>query len=112
MKILAYFGFSQSSLQDYSNCPPHFQLHYLDRMAYPAAESEPALENEHVRREVRTSTCWYTVLGRHSVRKGAMCLTEKIEGDARFKNLTGPLFAAHFLIFKINNTTLYSTIEV
>ena len=37
---------SQSSLQDYTDCPRRFQLRYMDRLAYPAEESEPALENE------------------------------------------------------------------
>ena len=37
---------SQSSLQDYSDCPRRFELRYLQRLSYPAAESEPALENE------------------------------------------------------------------
>lgn len=37
---------SQSSLQDYVDCPRRFQLRYLERLSYPAVESEPALENE------------------------------------------------------------------
>jgi len=37
---------SQSSLQDYVDCARRFQLRHLDRLAYPALESEPALENE------------------------------------------------------------------
>ena len=37
---------SQSSLQDYSDCPRRFELRYLQRLAYPAIETEPALENE------------------------------------------------------------------
>ena len=37
---------SQSSLQDYVDCARRFQLRYIDRLSYPAAESEPALENE------------------------------------------------------------------
>jgi CRISPR/Cas system-associated exonuclease Cas4 (RecB family) len=37
---------SQSSLQDYNDCPRRFELRYLQRLAYPAIESEPALENE------------------------------------------------------------------
>src|SRR6185503_4547702 len=37
---------SQSSLQDYVDCGRRFQLRYLDRLSYPAIESEPALENE------------------------------------------------------------------
>jgi CRISPR/Cas system-associated exonuclease Cas4 (RecB family) len=37
---------SQSSLQDYADCARRFQLRYLERLQYPAVESEPALENE------------------------------------------------------------------
>ena len=40
------FTFSQSSLQDYADCPRRFQLRYLDKLIYPASEMEPALENE------------------------------------------------------------------
>ncbi len=42
----AGFAFSQASLQDYADCPRRFQLRYLDKLAYPAVEAEPALENE------------------------------------------------------------------
>lgn len=37
---------SQSSLQDYADCPRRFQLRYIDQVHYPAMEMEPALENE------------------------------------------------------------------
>ncbi len=37
---------SQSSLQDYNDCPRRFELRHIQRLAYPAIESEPALENE------------------------------------------------------------------
>lgn len=37
---------SQSSLQDYVDCPRRFELRYVQRLSYPAMESEPALENE------------------------------------------------------------------
>ena len=40
------FIFSQSSLQDYADCPRRFQLRYIDQLAWPAVESEPILENE------------------------------------------------------------------
>lgn len=46
LKLPAQFAFSQSSLQDYADCPRRFQLRYLDQLIYPAVESEPALENE------------------------------------------------------------------
>jgi predicted RecB family nuclease len=42
---------SQSSLQDYVDCARRFQLRYVDRLSYPALESEPALENEQHQRE-------------------------------------------------------------
>jgi len=45
-KLPPQFTFSQSSLQDYADCPRRFQLKYLDKLIYPAAETEPALENE------------------------------------------------------------------
>jgi len=50
-KLPAQFAFSQSSLQDYADCPRRFQLRYLDQLIYPAAESEPALENERHQQE-------------------------------------------------------------
>ena len=37
---------SQSSLQDYMDCAQRFKLRYLDRLSYPAAETEPTIENE------------------------------------------------------------------
>jgi CRISPR/Cas system-associated exonuclease Cas4 (RecB family) len=37
---------SQSSLQDYHDCPRRFELRYLEQLSYPAIETEPALENE------------------------------------------------------------------
>lgn len=45
---------SQSSLQDYADCALRFQLRYLDRLAYPAIETEPALENEQRQQEGET----------------------------------------------------------
>src|SRR3990172_3561891 len=50
-KIPAQFTFSQTSLQDYADCSRRFQLRYLDKLTYPAAESEPALENERHQQE-------------------------------------------------------------
>lgn len=38
--------FSQGSLQDYVDCRRRFQLRYLQRLAWPAVETEPVLESE------------------------------------------------------------------
>ena len=46
MNSIQLTTFSQSSLQDYVDCARRFQLRYLERLSYPAVESEPALENE------------------------------------------------------------------
>jgi len=42
---------SQSSLQDYVDCAKRFQLRYVERLSYPAIESEPTLENEKHQKE-------------------------------------------------------------
>jgi hypothetical protein len=46
MSIPENFQFSQASLQDFVDCRRRFQLRYLLRRAWPAAEAEPMLENE------------------------------------------------------------------
>jgi CRISPR/Cas system-associated exonuclease Cas4 (RecB family) len=46
MKIPTPFTFSQSSLQDYFDCPRRFELRYIEKLEWPAEEAEPALENE------------------------------------------------------------------
>ncbi|MBS1250511.1 MAG: hypothetical protein MAG431_02105 [Chloroflexi bacterium] len=40
------FQFSQSSLQDFVDCPRRFELKYLRELAWPAIEAEPVLEHE------------------------------------------------------------------
>ncbi len=47
---LTHFTFSQSSLQDYADCPRRFQLRYMDQLSWPAIDTEPVVENE--RRQV------------------------------------------------------------
>ena len=46
MSLPSDFQFSQGSLQDYVDCPRRFQLKFIDKLAWPALEIEPALENE------------------------------------------------------------------
>jgi hypothetical protein len=45
------FTFSQSSLQDYNDCPRRFQLRYIEHLQWPAVETEPTLENERRQQE-------------------------------------------------------------
>lgn len=54
MDPLARFEFSQSSLQDFVDCRKRFQLRYLQHVAWPAVQAEPARENErHIQRGER-----------------------------------------------------------
>jgi len=46
MSLPLNFQFSQGSLQDFADCPRRFQLKYIEQLAWPAVEAEPALENE------------------------------------------------------------------
>ncbi len=46
MPLPENFQFSQGSLQDYADCPRRFQLKFIEQLAWPAVEAEPALENE------------------------------------------------------------------
>jgi hypothetical protein len=43
---LSRLDFSQSSLQDYADCPRRFQLRYMQQMPWPAIEAEPPAEVE------------------------------------------------------------------
>lgn len=42
----ADFRFSQSSLQDYIDCPRRFELRFIEHVNWPAAETEPIREQE------------------------------------------------------------------
>lgn len=46
MDPLDRFAFSQSSLQDFVDCQRRFKLRYLQHIAWPAIQAEPAHENE------------------------------------------------------------------
>ena len=49
MPLPPSFLFSQSNLQDYTDCPRRFYLKYIQNLAWPSIESEPIKENEHFR---------------------------------------------------------------
>lgn len=51
MPLPEQFLFSQSSLQDYTDCARRFDLRYLQQVQWPAVEAEPVVEWEkHLRR--------------------------------------------------------------
>ncbi len=47
MPLPTDFQFSQSSLQDYLDCPRRFELRYILRQKWPAIQTEPVVEFEH-----------------------------------------------------------------
>lgn len=54
MDLLDHFEFSQSSLQDFVDCRKRFYLRYIQRVAWPAVQAEPAHEfEEHMHRGQR-----------------------------------------------------------
>lgn len=46
MNLPSEFQFHQGNLQDFVDCRRRFYLRYVRRLAWPALQSEPALENE------------------------------------------------------------------
>jgi len=58
------FSFTQSSLQDYLDCPRRFQLRYVLEQLWPAVESEPLLERE---RQVDLGRRFHLMAQRHTV---------------------------------------------
>ncbi|MDY7080586.1 MAG: PD-(D/E)XK nuclease family protein [Chloroflexota bacterium] len=56
--------FSQASLQDYVDCQRRFQLRYVQRVAWPAAEAEPAMEMEN-ERYLRQGAVFHRLIHQH-----------------------------------------------
>lgn len=46
MSLPDSFSFSQNNLQDYIDCPRRFYLRHVQKLEWPAIESEPVLEQE------------------------------------------------------------------
>ena len=69
---------SQSSLQDYVDCPRRFQLRYLLRLAWPALDVEPALEFE---RQLQLGTTYHRLIQQHQVGIPLEQLSRSIEDE-------------------------------
>jgi len=70
--------FSQASLQDYVDCRRRFQLRYIQRVAWPALETEPALENE---RSMQQGAQFHRMLQQHLLGIPAERLSPPAGGD-------------------------------
>lgn len=64
MPLPSDFHFSQGSLQDYVDCQRRFQLRYLERIAWPAVEVEPVLENE---QHLRQGALFHLMVQQHLI---------------------------------------------
>ena len=73
MTIPDDFLFSQGNLQDFIDCRRRFQLRYLERLAWPAIEAEPAGENE---RRLLDGAAFHRLVQQHLLGMSAERLTE------------------------------------
>lgn len=64
MTLPADFHFTQSSLQDYMECPRRFELRYLQHLKWPAVETEPVAERE---RHLRQGAAFHRLVHRHLI---------------------------------------------
>ncbi len=79
MPLPSDFHFSQGSLQDFVDCPRRFQLRYLERIAWPAVQAEPILENE---RHIQQGELFHLLVQQQLVGVPAARLTAMAQGDA------------------------------
>lgn len=89
------FTFSQTNLQDFTDCPALFDLRYCRHIVYPAVQSEP-LETfeEHMQR----GAAFHMLVQQHQVGVPPQVLTDSIDDDALLEwwqaYLTTPYAAA------------------
>ncbi len=62
MSLPTPFRFSQSNLQDYIECRKRFQLRYLQNLAWPAIQAEPAME---VERHLQLGALFHRLIQQH-----------------------------------------------
>jgi hypothetical protein len=72
------FSFSQSSLQDYADCPRRFQLRYVRSQAWPGVQAEPLVEHE---RQLERGERFHRLVQRHQLGMDAAVLGASIGDD-------------------------------
>lgn len=70
------FMFSQSSLQDFADCPRRFELKYLKRQRFPAQEVDDMLEFE---RRMAQGQTFHQLIHQHQIGIPADVLTARIQ---------------------------------
>lgn len=78
MTLPADFQFSQSSLQDYVDCPRRFQLRYIQQLAWPAIRAEPPLESE---RYLQQGSLFHRLVHQHILGIPAAQLSHQLAGE-------------------------------
>lgn len=94
------FKFSQSSLQDYHDCPRRFQLRYIEKLAWPAVGSEPTQEYEKHQQE---GSLFHRMVQQHIIGIPA----EKIGHLAQSEHLSRWWLAYEQYAPSLNGYTLY-----
>src|SRR3954447_9656722 len=72
------FQFSQSSLQDFADCPRRFFLKYIRQLHYPAPESAPLRDFEE---SMERGKQFHHLVHQHQIGIPAEALTETIPDD-------------------------------
>jgi len=78
MPLPADFQFSQSSLQDFVDCPRRFQLRYLWDVAWPAVAAEPIEEHE---RRIQHGLSFHRMVQQHLLGLPEDALVRMVDGD-------------------------------
>lgn len=78
MTLPADFKFSQASLQDYQDCRRRFELRYLERLPWPAVQTEPYLESERI---MQQGAAFHHLVQQHQIGLPVELLSAQIKDD-------------------------------